>query len=155
MIVEKGTYKVIKGQGTLESETLGACVAVAALDKKARVGGLWIFVLPSRRILPSIENDFESSFFCEEGLEEFLNLLKDQGADIANLQLILVGGARFLEAPNFFDLGGLNSSIIKKLLKDKGFNYIEHLGSPFPRAITVNVSENNILVKFSEEEEEV
>ncbi len=154
-IVEKGTFKVIKGKGILQSDTLGACVAVAALDKKARVGGLWIFVLPAKKILASIDNNSIPSFFCEEGLEEFLDLLKDKGAEIKDLKMVLVGGAKFLEAPSFLDLGGINASMIKKLLKEKGFDYIEHLGGPFPRSVTIDLSKNNILVKSLEKEEEV
>ncbi len=155
MIVEKGTYKVIKGKGLLESESLGSCVAVAALDKKAQVGGLWIFVLPASKILSASNNGTEPTFFADEGLDKFLTALEENGADLGNLQIVVVGGARFLEAPTVFDLGGLNASMIRKLFKDKGISgYEERLGGPFPRRVSLDLSTGKIVIKSSEEEEE-
>ncbi len=155
MIVEKGTFQVLKGKGQLETESLGSCVALVALDPEKRVGGLWVFVLPAQKILVSGPNGTSPTFFADQGLELFLKALKEQGAELARLKFCIVGGARFLEAPTVFDLGGLNISMIRKLFKEKGIKtYEEHVGGPFPRKVMLDVGMGTIEVKSSEQEEE-
>ncbi len=155
MIVEKGTFQVLKNTGQLETESLGSCVALAALDTQKRIGGLWVFVLPAQKILVSGANGTTPTFFADQGLDLFLKALQDQGAEISDLQFTVVGGARFLEAPTVFDLGGLNISMIRKLFKDKGIKiHAEHVGGPFPRKVILDLGEGTIEVKSSEQEEE-
>ena len=155
MIVNKGHFQVVKGpKEKIESESLGSCVGLAAVDKEAQVVGLWIFVLPAARILTKAANGYAPSFFAAEGIDEFLKALEEAGARKETLKLVAAGGARFLEAPTVFDLGGLNSSMLRKLLKDRGLSLTaEKLGRPFPAKIWVD-PDGKIFIKITGDEEE-
>jgi len=155
VIVEKGRYIVLKDpQETLESESLGSCIGLAGVDEETQVIGLWVFVLPAAKILSRPCNGVPPAFFAAEGLDEFLSSLEEAGARRDQLKLVAAGGARFLEAPTVFDLGGLNASMLRKLLKDRGLNLSgEKLGRPFPAKIWVEPS-GKVLVKITGVEEE-
>ncbi len=154
MIVEKGTYLVLqKPQEDLESEKLGACVALGAVDDKAQVIGLWVFVLPASRLI-SKKEQAPNELFAEEGLDEFLAALEKEGAHRKRLKLVAAGGARFLKAPTIFDLGGINASMLLKLLKERGITLLaQRLGKPFPAQIRIEPS-GKISVKIAGKEEE-
>ncbi len=156
MKVEKGRFLVLKNpKESLETETLGACVALAAVDRDEKVFGLWVFVLPAEKILTPKVGGVPPSFFANEGIDEFLTALEEAGAKRENLSLYAAGGARFLEAPTVFDLGGLNASMLRKLLKDRGLKLTkEACGRPFPCRLALNPQEPFISVKISSEEEE-
>ncbi len=155
MIVEKGRYVVLKDpQEKLESESLGSCVGLAGVDEDSQVIGLWIFVLPAAKILSRPRNNVSPAFFAAEGLDEFLGALEEAGAQKGRLKLVAAGGARFLEAPTVFDLGGLNASMLRKLLKDRGLDLsAEKLGRPFPTKIWVEPP-GKVFVKITGVEEE-
>ncbi len=156
MIVEKGRFQVVKKGGEpLETETLGSCVALAARDREAEVYGLWVFVLPALKILPHRVPNTPDAFFANEGIDEFLAELETQGAVLERTEFYSVGGARFLEAPTIFDLGGLNASMIRKLLKDRKLKLAkEKCGRPFPCRLIINPVSDEIIFKISGEEEE-
>ncbi|HHI97877.1 MAG TPA: hypothetical protein ENJ96_08485 [Thermodesulfatator atlanticus] len=156
MRVEKGRFLILKEpKEILETETLGACVALAAVDREEKVFGLWVFVLPAERILAPKVGGVPTTFFASEGIDEFLAALEEAGAKRENLSFYAAGGARFLEAPTVFDLGGLNASMIRKLLKDRGFKLArEACGRPFPCRMVLNPQEASVSVKISGEEEE-
>ena len=154
MIVEKGHYWVGKElQEPLESEKLGACVALAAVDEKAKVFGLWIFILPAARLLTK-KISAAGEIFADEGLDAFLEALEKEGAQRQRLKLVAAGGARFLKAPTVFDLGGLNASMLRKLLKERKLKLnAARLGKPFPARVRVEPS-GKIFVKIAGKEEE-
>ncbi len=156
MIVDKGTFKVLKKKGTLATDSLGSCIALAVLDPQAQIGGLWVFVLPARKILlKNNANGVSSLFFADEGLEPFLKALREQGADFNRAKFVIAGGARFLEAPTIFDLGGINIAMIRKLFKSTGINnYEEHVGGPFPRVVHLDLEQGIIEVKTPGKEAE-
>ncbi|NPB08852.1 MAG: chemotaxis protein CheD [Thermodesulfobacteria bacterium] len=154
VIVEKGQYTIVKQpQEKLETESLGSCVGLAGVDPEAEVMGLWIFVLPAAKILSRRTNGISPSFFAAEGIDEFLKALEEAGAERERLKLIAAGGARFLEAPTIFDLGGLNASMLRKLLKDRGLQLTgEKLGRPFPTKVWIEPS-GKVFVKITGVEE--
>ena len=155
MIVDKGRFLILKNaKETLETETLGACVALAAIERENKVAGLWVFVLPAERILNPKVGGVSETYFAAEGIDSFLKALKEEGADLKKTDFFAAGGARFLEAPTVFDLGGLNISMLRKLLKDRGLSLkAEECGKPFPCRMIVDVSEGLVTVKISGEEE--
>ncbi|NPA48685.1 MAG: chemotaxis protein CheD [Thermodesulfobacteria bacterium] len=156
MKVEKGRFLILKNQKeTLETEALGACVALAARAPEKKIAGLWIFVLPAEKILNSRVGDVPQTFFAAEGIDVFLEALEEAGAEKEELEFFAAGGARFLEAPTVFDLGGLNASMLRKLLKDRGLTLkAEACGRPFPCRLAVDGKEALVTVKISGEEEE-
>ncbi len=156
MKVEKGQFLVLQEQNEeLETETLGACVALAARDREKKIIGLWVFVLPAEKILNPKVGGVPQTFFAAEGIDIFLEALEKAGAEREKLEFFAAGGARFLEAPTVFDLGGLNASMLRKLLKDRGLTLkAEVCGRPFPCRMFVNGKEAMITVKISGEEEE-
>ena len=156
MKVEKGKFLVVKdGKEPLETESLGASLALAALDEADGVFGLWIFVLPAEKILAQPVAGLPRSFFAAEGIDEFLKALTEAGAKRENLTFYAAGGARFLEAPTVFDLGGLNISMLRKLFRERGLKLsAEACGRPFPCRLTLNPEEPSVTVKIFGEEEE-
>ncbi|OAG27784.1 chemotaxis protein CheD [Thermodesulfatator autotrophicus] len=156
MIVEKGQFQITNSKGEiLETEALGSCVALVARDREAGIYGLWIFVLPAERILTKRVPGTTSMFFASEGIDEFLNSLEEAGVSRERLEFFVAGGARFLEAPTIFDLGGVNTSMIRKLLRDRNLSLKgERCGLPFPCRVKINPKGDEIIFKISGEEEE-
>ncbi|AEH45557.1 CheD [Thermodesulfatator indicus DSM 15286] len=156
MIIEKGQFQITNAKGEIiETESLGSCVALVARDPEARVYGLWVFVLPAERILPRRVPGTTPEFFASEGIDKFLEALEEAGALRERLEFFAAGGARFLEAPTIFDLGGVNSSMIRKLLKDRNLSLkAERCGLPFPCRVKIDPKNDEIIYKISGEEEE-
>ncbi len=156
MKVEKGRFLVVKDEKEpLETETLGASLALAAIDEANGVFGLWVFVLPAEKILAQPVAGLPRSFFAAEGIDEFFKALTEAGANLKNVSFYAAGGARFLEAPTVFDLGGLNISMLRKLFKDRGLGLsAEACGRPLPCRLILNPEEPSVSVKIFGEEGE-
>ncbi len=139
VLVEKGTFRVITTPGDiLYTQTLGACVAVGALDPEAGVAGIIQYVLPEKRGLSTPEGF--PAFFAEEGLPAFFTEFKNKGGDLTKAKIIVAGGGRFKKSPKWLDIGIKNVGAARFFFKRLGlFPVAERVGDPSPRRMEVSL----------------
>ena len=116
ILVPSGSYVVSKGKPAILQADLGTCVGVALWDRRAGVGGLLHLLLPEP---PSSAPPWQPSAYAATGLPAFLERLLEEGANKANLQACVAGGAlmgRVSRVDLNLDIGGRTADIVATIL---------------------------------------
>ncbi len=122
---------------------LGSCVALAAWDPRARVGGLAHFMLPSGP--PSGGSPVK---FIDTGLDSFLRALEARGAASNRLILKAAGAAAMLTVGGGLAIGKRNAETIQTALSDRGLRLAaSSLGGNAGRTVQLEVRNGRFLIK--------
>jgi putative nucleotidyltransferase with HDIG domain len=114
--VPSGQFLISRRKGAIFHADLGTCVGVALYDRNANVGGLIHLLLPEP---PSPENPWQPEMYAATGLPLFIERLCQQGANKANLEASVAGGALMGPISRVdlnLDIGGRTAEIAERLL---------------------------------------
>ncbi|RUM89296.1 MAG: hypothetical protein DSZ24_01615 [Thermodesulfatator sp.] len=151
MKVLQGRWAVVKGEEPLETENLGACVALVLLDRENEVAGLLHYVLPESRGLKAPEG--APGFFANEAIPAFVQEFRTRGGDPLRSRVAVVGAGRFKKVPKALDLGARNLAAARFYLKRLGLEpQIEKVGGMEPRRVWVSLREGLIVYTFDQPE---
>lgn len=137
--VDTGEVRVSRAPAVLHAPALGSCIAVLAYDRLTKIGGMAHVMLPGRAEKTS---PAEKNRYAENAIDDLLDEVAGLGADIASLQVSLVGGA---------DLIGDGNIHIQ--VRDSVMRYLEYLhitpaaqrlGGACARSVWMDLAEGNI-----------
>ena len=131
----------------LVTHALGSCIGLALYDKKANVGGLLHYQLPSSDDHP--ERGAEKPFmFADTGVAWLLKQMIHMGADKRHMRVRMAGGAKMLNDHLLFDIGRRNHVAIRKILWQQGmFIESEHVGGTIPRTMLMRIDDGSLIIK--------
>lgn len=118
--VASGSFLVAPRRKENLEAYLGSCVGVAVYDRKAEVGGLAHFLLPEPT---GMDCFWQPETYAATGLPLFLEALEMTGASLANMEVVVAGGAlvgALSESDLHLDIGGRTADVVEKLLTRKG-----------------------------------
>jgi putative nucleotidyltransferase with HDIG domain len=118
--VASGSYVISKGKAAILQADLGTCVGVALCDRQAQVGGILHLLLPEP---PSSDLPWMPEAYAATGLPIFLKRLLEEGANKANLEACVAGGAligRVSRVDLNLDIGGRTADIVASILEKEG-----------------------------------
>jgi chemotaxis protein CheD len=122
---------------------LGSCVALAAWDPRAGVGGLAHFMLPS-----GPPSDASPVKFIDPGLDTFLQALEGKGAVVERLVFKAAGAAAMLTLGSGLAIGKRNQETIEAALSERGFQLTNAaLGGNTGRTVQLEVADGRFLIK--------
>ncbi len=127
---------------------LGSCVAVIALDPKARIVGLMHIALPDSSINPE-KAEKQPGYFADTGIPFFLNEMAKLGSHPKGKGLIikLVGGAQVMDPNQRFNIGKRNVITIKKILWSYQLAVVaEETGGNISRTVDVDASSGRVTI---------
>jgi chemotaxis protein CheD len=128
---------------------LGSCVAVAAYDPVARVGGLLHFMLPSSSLNVSKARE-NPSMFADTGLPVLFKSCYELGADKRRMVVKIAGGANIIGNASFFRVGQKNLTTLRKILWRNGILVSgEDTGSNANRTLQFHIKDGRVLVRKS------
>ena len=130
---------------TLKGASLGSCIALAAYDPGARVGGVVHFMLPSASISPERAAACPA-LFCDTALPLFFRLLLKLRATPTEVRIFLAGGADVLGsgAPGF-QVGARNRRAAEDFLTAADYPVTaSDVGGTFNRSLQLNVGNGTV-----------
>jgi chemotaxis protein CheD len=128
---------------------LGSCIALCAYDPVSKIGGLVHMLLPSCR--GKKEVTLLPSKYIDTGTPLMIKRMIKSGANIENLIVKYVGGARMLSIPgenNHLDIGQRNIEAIKKTLEIENIVACgSDVGGGYGRSLIFYLDTGRIVVK--------
>ncbi len=148
LMVGMGDFIVTTDPGcVLTTCAIGSCVAVAAHDPEAGVGGILHFVLPNSQLNPSMAR-IQPRMFGDTGLKDFLWELSSKGAQTDRLSLRIAGAAVVVRDLSCHDIGAVNAQTARRILEDRGFAIqAEDTGGEEIRTLTLEMATGRVTVK--------
>jgi chemotaxis protein CheD len=148
LVVGIGDAAVSSDVGSeLVTYALGSCVAVAAWDPSARVGGLVHYMLPLS-VLDARRAESRPFMYCDSGLPLLFERLYALGAKKERLVLHAAGGAQVLDEKGIFNIGRKNEQILRQVLL--GFRLrlqVENLGGTVSRTVGLEIATGRFWVR--------
>ncbi|HEY3325192.1 MAG TPA: chemotaxis protein CheD [Planctomycetota bacterium] len=134
---------------------LGSCVAVAAYDGAACVGGLAHIQLSEPR--GPADREAESVWaYAEYGVPELISQMYSAGATRQRLNIALAGGAIVADPDRYFQIGRKNILAVKRVLWQHGLiPSRQALGGTHWRTVKLHVSTGRISIQSPEGHEEL
>jgi chemotaxis protein CheD len=122
---------------------LGSCIAVAAWDSRAKVGGLAHFMLPS-----GPANESSPVKFIDTGLDTFLKAFEANGAMVRRSTFKAAGAAAMLMVGGGLAIGKRNVESMEAALKERGICLAATaLGGNAGRTVQLEVGDGRFLIK--------
>jgi chemotaxis protein CheD len=126
-------------EAVLFTFALGSCIAIAAHDAVANVGGLLHYMLPEA----SLDRDKAARnpwVFADTGIPRLVNDVCDRGASLRRLVVRIVGGAQMVGGNEMFQVGRRNYLAARKLLWKAGILVAgEAVGGEVSRTVRLEV----------------
>jgi chemotaxis protein CheD len=156
VVAGMGEWAVASGPGsTLATYALGSCVAICAWDGASKVGGILHFMLPEASLNPDRARQSPGTF-CDSGLPQLMQDLEALGAQRRRLRVFLAGGAKVLDAGNFFDIGRRNQLAARRRLWELGLAVDdEDTGGELSRTLKLSPDSGRVTVRDSFGEREL
>lgn len=147
----------VSGDGvtTFSTYALGSCVGVVAFDPTNRVGGMLHVMLPDSAI--SAEKALvQPLIFADTGVEHFLKSLKELGAELEHLKIVLAGGASTMSSSDAFKIGEKNVAAVKQKLTEYRLTPIaEELGGYTNRSLHFEMQKGRLQISLPDQKMEV
>ena len=89
--VDTGEFHVSSESIVLQSIALGSCVALMVYERDLKIGGLAHIMLPGQS--PKTKNDTK---YAKNAIEALFDSARKLGANIADLEISMIGGANVL-----------------------------------------------------------
>jgi chemotaxis protein CheD len=122
---------------------LGSCIAIAAWDPRARVGGLAHFMLPS-----GPANEGSPVKFIDTGLDTFLKAFEAKGAMSSRSIFKAAGAAAMLMVGGGLAIGKRNAESMEAALAARGISLAATaLGGNAGRTVQLEVGDGRFLIK--------
>ena len=135
----------------LKTFGLGSCVAIIALDPKARTVGLVHVALPNSSINPEKAAKLPG-YFADTAIPQLISDMSKLGCHSRGAGLIIkiVGGAQVMDPNQRFNIGKRNVLTIKKLLWSiKLAVVVEETGGGISRTVDVDVKTGRVTISQS------
>jgi chemotaxis protein CheD len=122
---------------------LGSCIALAAWDPRAKVGGLAHFMLPNGPVTSG-----SPVKFIDTGLDVFLRALEAKGAFLNRSLLKAAGAAAMLTIGGGLAIGKRNAESMQAALSERGLTLVAtSLGGNAGRTVQLDVGNGRLLIK--------
>lgn len=140
IFIKKGAMAVSSSPDTwLEARSLGSTLCVCARDPVAVVAGMAVIALP-KPLLNEKKDHAETSLDiildAPGNLIRLMRGLLERGAKRENLNIWLIGAAKFMEEPPDIALGAQVYTAVRTILQgNKVMIQGEHVGGPYNRSV--------------------
>lgn len=135
-------------QLTLSTYALGSCIAVAAYDPAAKVGGLLHLMLPDSTISPA-KALAQPAMFADTGLPMLLRALDGIKANRARLRIFMAGGASVLCNSDMFKIGERNIKATTSYLSSLGYTINRSaVGGTLNRTLHLDLGTGTVTLKM-------
>ena len=149
--IEIGAYKVVRGEGLLESISLGSCVGVALYDETARIGGLAHIMLPSSMFSARRESEAMPTKYADIAIRTMLEVMVAMGAQKNRIVAKIVGGACMFESAMLdttMNIGKRNSEAVRDILGEEKIPIIgEDIGRSHGRTMQFDVATGHVQIR--------
>jgi chemotaxis protein CheD len=128
-------------EGILQASAVGSCVAVAAYDPEAGIGGMAHVMLPGA----SPDNrEAQRTRYAEDGIEELIRAMTALGAQPERLAACIAGGGNILKRDDD-SLCEANVSSVTRVLEERGITlHAAEVGGTERRSICLDASSGRI-----------
>ena len=151
-VVPRGGYRIADRTALLETEALGAGIAISFHDESTGIGALMHAILPN---YANREEFDEASpiVFVDYAVKEILAALEERGVALDDIEVRIAGAGCPLEDGEPLDLGGRNLEAARRVLQES-FLGIEgaDVGGTRPRRMSLHVATGESFVISGQEE---
>jgi chemotaxis protein CheD len=128
------------------SSPLGSCIAFVAYDTSTKIGGI------AHAMLPGISPEGNSNKYVVNAISNLLNLMKESGVLLNNIQVCLVGCANVLQRTDDTIAENMCKSV-EQATKDKKVNIIaKSLGGVLRRSVSININTGKVYLSIGDGE---
>ena len=131
----------------LVTYALGSCIAVAAYDPVAKVGGMLHFMLPESKI-DAAKAQLSPGMFADTGIALLFAALKAAGAQPRRMAVRLIGGAQVLNGDGVFEIGKRNYLAARRILWKAGVLIAaEAVGGELSRTTRLEIGTGRVWIR--------
>lgn len=128
---------------------LGSCVSACIWDRRAGIGGMNHFMLPTtgdQTRVADFAHASEAARYGTFAMEALINAILKFGGRRAALQIKIVGGGCVLRGAT--DVGARNIEFVREFIRNEGLDVVgEHVGGVLPRKVWFHPLSGRALVK--------
>jgi chemotaxis protein CheD len=133
------------------ASNLGSCLAIAAFDLQAKVGGLVHCLLPLSTADKEKARE-KPCLYVDTGVVYLLSKLVEIGAQKKHLQLVVAGGAAINDDNGVFEIGKRNYTTLRKVIwKNSLLMAAEDVGGAHPRTLMLNMGSGEFWLRANGE----
>ena len=99
--------------GVITTYALGSCLGVTCYDAVKKSGALLHAMLPDSKKIDSPKA--AASMFLDTGIQELLQTMRRLGSNTDRCEFKVFGGARVLQAQDYFNIGSRNVAMMQDL----------------------------------------
>jgi len=130
----------------LVTYSLGSCLGVAVYDPVVHVGGLLHLMLPDST-LNAGRAEARPFAFVDTGIPRLFHAIYGLGGVKERLRVRVAGGAQFLDANKFFNIGKRNIAATREILARNGVNLtVEDVGGSASRTMRLHLADGAVSI---------
>lgn len=138
-------------QAIISTYALGSCLGITVWDPVSRVGGMLHAMLPSAKVNTS---NGRRAMYVDTGMEDLINEVHQLGGVFNRLQLKVFGGAKVLQADQFFRIGDKNYEMLQSVVGEYGISpIVVEVGGSENRTIKFQLSSGRVKVRMPNKKE--
>ncbi|MEM9443893.1 MAG: chemotaxis protein CheD [Verrucomicrobiota bacterium] len=131
--------------GTITTYALGSCLGITLYDRARLLGGLIHIMLPTPKEGASTAKVF---MYLEKGLPIALQKFQSAGSRVSQLECKVFGGARVMQADNYFSIGDKNIEKCRQMSQQTGLKVsVWEVGGQLNRTIKFQMSDGKVKVR--------
>lgn len=136
----------------LTTYALGSCLGITAYDPGSKVGGLLHVMLPTIR--NHHHKDARKVMFVDSGLGELVTGVQQLGANPRSLEFKVFGGAKVLQADEYFNIGGKNIQMMRDLTAQYSLRVrVWEVAGTVNRTIRLHLADGRVRLKMPSQPE--
>jgi chemotaxis protein CheD len=138
--------------GIITTYALGSCLGITAYDPINRVGGMLHAMLPT--IKSHQHRETKRAMFVDSGMSELVAQLQKLGISGRGLEFKVFGGARVLQADEFFNIGAKNIQMMRDIATQYNLRVRTwEVAGNLNRTIKLNLSDGRVRLRMPNQPE--
>jgi chemotaxis protein CheD len=133
----------------LTTYSLGSCLGISVYDSVAKAGGLLHIMLPDSNI-DRVKAASRPAMFADSGLGILIEEAAKLRVQESRMVICVAGGAQFMDATAFFNIGKRNYIALRDLLERRGLQiHAEAVGGLVSRSMYLNLETGEVRIRIS------
>lgn len=141
-----------KSGAIITTYALGSCLGITAYDPVSKIGGMLHAMLPS--IKTHHNKDPKKVMFVDAGMGELVAKVQQAGANPRSLEFKVFGGAKVLQADEYFNIGGKNIQMMKDIAAQYGLKIrVWEVAGNLNRTIKLHLADGRVRLRMPNQPE--
>lgn len=136
----------------LTTYALGSCLGITCWDGASKVGGMLHSMLPNSKL--HHQPNPKRAMFLDLGMVDLVSKVQQAGGNVRNLEWKVFGGAKVLQADEYFNIGTKNIEMFKELAAQFSLRVkVREVGGNLNRTIRFVLADGRVRLRMPGQQE--